>query len=131
MLITRTPYRLSFYGGGLDYPEWYTKNNTKVLCAGLDYYCYQTVRVLPPFFNHRYRAAYSKVERVNNVCEFEHPAIREVLNEHGQGLPLEVTHVGDLPARSGIGSSSAFTVGLLLSVNALNGKYLGRGHQFI
>jgi len=62
MLITRTPYRFSFYGGGLDYPEWYKKNSVRVICAGLDYYCYQNVRELPPFFGHNYRASYSKIE---------------------------------------------------------------------
>jgi len=126
MLITRTPYRFSFYGGGLDYPEWYCRNPARVLCAGLDYYCYQTVRVIPPFFTHKYRVAYSKVEVANNLNEIEHPAVREVIRAYGQGKALEVSHVGDLPARSGIGSSSAFSVGLINSLVALNGKFMGR-----
>ena len=126
MLITRTPYRFSFYGGGLDYPEWHSKNAARVLCAGLDYYCYQTVRILPPFFDHKYRAAYSKVESTSNLDEIEHPAVREIVRAYGKGKPLEISHVGDLPAKSGIGSSSAFSVGLINSLTALNGQFMGR-----
>jgi len=126
MLITRTPYRFSFFGGGLDYPEWYSKKSALVLSAGLDYYCYQTVRVLPPFFNHNYRAAYSTVECVQQIDDIQHPAIREVIRKYAPTTAIEVSHIGDLPSKSGIGSSSAFTVGLILSVNALKGRYLGR-----
>ena len=127
MLISRTPYRLSLYGGGIDYPSWYDKKSIQVLCAGLDYYCYQTVRELPPFFDHKYRVAYSKVESANEIDSIKHPTAREVIREFGCGKSLEVTHVGDLPARSGIGSSSAFTVGLISSLSALTqGKFLGR-----
>ena len=126
MIITRTPYRFSLYGGGLDYPEWYEKWGAKILCAGLDYYCYQTVRRLPPFFNHRYRACYSIVETRNDINEIKHPAVREVIRKYGGDMSIETSHVGDLPSKSGIGSSSAFTVGLINSMNALQGKYLGR-----
>ena len=127
MLISRTPYRLSLYGGGIDYPSWYQQRDIQVLCAGLDYYCYQTVRELPPFFSHKYRVAYSKVEAANNIDEIQHPTAREVIREFGCGKSLEITHVGDLPARSGIGSSSAFTVGLISSLCALTkGQFLGR-----
>lgn len=127
MLISRTPYRLSLYGGGIDYPSWYQQRDIQVLCAGLDYYCYQTVRELPPFFSHKYRVAYSKVEAANNIDDIQHPTAREVIREFGCGKSLEITHVGDLPARSGIGSSSAFTVGLISSLCALTkGQFLGR-----
>lgn len=126
MLISRTPYRFSLYGGGLDYPEWYEKESAQVLCAGLDYYCYQTVRKLPPFFNHRYRAAYSTVETTNNIEDIKHPSVREVLRALGDDQPMEITHVGDLPSRSGIGSSSAFTVGLVNCLSALKGRFLGQ-----
>tara|TARA_Y100001968_G_scaffold333876_1_gene400432 strand:- start:6664 stop:7650 length:987 start_codon:yes stop_codon:yes gene_type:complete len=126
MLISRTPYRLSFYGGGLDYPQWYENNEAKVLCAGLDYYCYLTVRELPPFFNHKYRACYSQVETKNKLEEIQHPSVREVLRKYGDGKSIEISHVGDLPAKSGIGSSSAFTVGLISSLRALNGEFMGR-----
>ena len=103
MLISRTPYRFSLYGGGLDYPEWYCKNTSRVLCAGLDYYCYQTVRELPPFFSHKYRIAYSSVETVDSIDKIEHPAVREVVRAYGNNKPLEISHVGDLPSKSGIG----------------------------
>ena len=127
MLICRTPYRLSLYGGGIDYPSWYEKRDIQVLCAGLDYYCYQTVRELPPFFNHKYRVAYSKIEAVDEINDIQHPTAREVIREFGCGKSLEVTQVGELPARSGIGSSSAFTVGLINSINALTKeRFLGR-----
>ena len=126
MLISRTPYRFSLYGGGLDYPEWYCKNTSRVLCAGLDYYCYQTVRELPPFFSHKYRIAYSSVETVDSIDKIEHPAVREVVRAYGNNKPLEISHVGDLPSKSGIGSSSAFSVGLINSLSALNGKFMGR-----
>ena len=126
MLISRTPYRLSFYGGGLDYPGWYKNHDAKVLCAGLDKYCYLTVRELPPFFAHKFRASYSRIELTNTIEEIKHPSIREVIKKYGEGKSLEVTHVGDLPAKSGIGSSSAFTIGLISSLSAMNGKFLGR-----
>ena len=89
MLISRTPYRLSFYGGGLDYPEWYKNHNAKVLCAGLDKYCYLTVRELPPFFAHKYRSCYSRIELTNSVEEIKHPSIREVLKKYGNGKNLQ------------------------------------------
>lgn len=127
MLISRTPYRLSFYGGGLDYPAWYEKKDTQILCAGLDYYCYQSVRELPPFFDHKYRVAYSKIESVKEIDEINHPTAREIVRKYGQNKNIEITHVGDLPSRSGIGSSSAFTVGLISSLSALvKSQFLGR-----
>ncbi len=126
MLISRTPFRLSFYGGGLDYPAWYKKNKARVLCAGLDYYCYLTVRELPPFFNHKFRVSYSKVETTNSLGDINHPSAREVLKRYGAGKSIEISHIGDLPARSGIGSSSSFTVGLISSLKGLDGKYIGR-----
>tara|TARA_Y100001978_G_scaffold200888_1_gene218075 strand:- start:238 stop:1224 length:987 start_codon:yes stop_codon:yes gene_type:complete len=127
VLINRTPYRLSFYGGGLDYPSWFKKENTEIICAGLDYYCYQTVRELPPFFKHKYRIAYSKIESANKIDEIMHPTAREVIRKYGNGKSLEISHVGDLPGRSGIGSSSAFTVGLISSLSALTkSEFLGR-----
>lgn len=128
MIITRTPYRFSIYGGGLDYIEWYSKKTARVLCAGLDYYCYLTVRELPPFFSHKFRIAYSNVETVDRVEDIMHPAVREGVKTYGCNKPLEITHVGDLPSKSGIGSSSAFSVGLINSLSALNGRYMGRSN---
>ena len=110
----------------MDYPEWYEKNPVKILCAGLDHYCYQTIRKLPPFFSYKYRACYSTVETASNVDSIKHPAVREVFRKYGGDLSLELSHIGDLPSRSGIGSSSAFTVGLINSLSALNGRHLGR-----
>ena len=126
MLISRTPFRFSFYGGGLDYPGWYKHNNVRVLCAGLDYYCYQSVRELPPFFDHKYRVCYSNIELATEINNIRHPSAREVIRRYGENKSLEVNYVGDLPARSGIGSSSSFTVGLITSLSALNGKFMGR-----
>jgi D-glycero-alpha-D-manno-heptose-7-phosphate kinase len=126
VLITRTPFRLSLYGGGLDYPEWYAEHPVKILCAGLDYYCYHTIRRLPPFFSYKYRACYSIVETASRLDDIDHPAVREVFRKYGRDIPLELSHIGDLPSKSGIGSSSAFTVGLINSLSALNGKHLGR-----
>ena len=85
MIISKTPFRLSFYGGGLDYPSWYKKNSARVLCAGLNYYCYLTVRELPPFFNHKYRVSYSKVEEENSISDINHPSVREVLKKYSNG----------------------------------------------
>ena len=124
MLISRTPYRFSLYGGGLDYPEWYSKNTTRVLCAGLDVTVIKPLE--NPFFSHRFRIAYSKVETVDEINAIEHPAVREVVRAYGNNRSLEISHVGDLPSKSGIGSSSAFSVGLINSLSALNGKFMGR-----
>lgn len=126
MLISRTPYRLSLFGGGLDYPSWYSHSPSRVLCAGLDYYCYITLRKLPPFFSHKYRIAYSRIESCNSIDDIIHPSAREAFRAFGSDFPLELSHVGDLPARSGIGSSSAFTVGLINALTGLRGRYLGR-----
>ncbi|KGG00322.1 MULTISPECIES: hypothetical protein [Prochlorococcus] len=126
MFISRTPYRLSFYGGSLDYKGWYQKNSIKVICAGLDYYCYQSVRRIPKFFDHKYRICYSKIESASCVDDIKHPSAREIIRKYSNNSPLEISYTGDLPARSGIGSSSAFTVGLINSMRAINNKYIGR-----
>lgn len=122
MIISRTPFRISFFGGGTDYPEWYTNHGGAVLSTTFDKYCYVTCRILPPFFDHKYRIAYSKIENVKRLEEIEHPAIRAVINEICPFLGLEIHADADLPARSGLGSSSSFVVGLLHSLQALNGK---------
>jgi D-glycero-alpha-D-manno-heptose-7-phosphate kinase len=122
MIISRTPYRISFFGGGTDFPHWYLENSGAVLSTTIDKYCYLTVRHLPPFFTHQTRIVYSKMEHINHLEEIDHPAVREVMRYLGKWKGLEIHHDGDLPARSGIGSSSAFTVGLLNSLGALVGK---------
>lgn len=122
MVITRTPYRLSLFGGGTDYPAWFREHGGAVLATSIDRYCYLTCRYLPPFFEHRSRIVYSKVEHVRHNAEIEHPAVREVLGFLGITDGIEIHHDGDLPARTGIGSSSAFTVGLLHALRALQGQ---------
>ena len=122
MIISRTPFRISFFGGGTDYPKWYLKYGGSVLATTIDKYCYLYVRYLPPFFWHKYRIVYSKIELVNHPEEIKHPAVREVLKFLNINKGVEIQHQGDLPARSGVGSSSSFTVGLLNALYALSGK---------
>lgn len=122
MIISRTPFRISFFGGGTDYPTWFRQHGGAVLAATIDKYCYLTVRYLPPFFEHKYRVVYSKIEMGERIDEIGHPAVREILRYLDIERGVEVHHQGDLPARSGMGSSSAFAVGLLQSLYALLGK---------
>ena len=113
MIITKTPYRLSLFGGGTDYPAWYNKHPSKCLSAAMAHYCYVNVKELPPFFEHNIRLAYSKLEFLNSINDIDHPSIRGCLKYTKITENISVNHDGDLPARSGIGSSSSFTVGLL------------------
>jgi D-glycero-alpha-D-manno-heptose-7-phosphate kinase len=122
MIISRTPYRISFFGGGTDYPSWYQIHGGAVLAATIDKYCYLTCRYLPPFFEHRSRVVYSKIESCTANDEIAHPSVREVLRHLEIKRGIEIHHDGDLPARSGMGSSSAFTVGLLNAAYALQGQ---------
>lgn len=122
MIISRTPFRVSFLGGGTDYPDWYLKNGGQVLSTTIDKYCYLTLRYLPPFFEHRYRIVYSKMENVKKISDITHPIVRETLKHLKFDDNLEIHHDGDLPARSGMGSSSSFAVGLLNALNALQGR---------
>ena len=122
MVISRTPYRISLFGGGTDYPAWYLRHGGAVLSATIDKYCYLTCRYLPPFFEHRFRVVYSIIEDRMTVEEIRHPAAREVIRYLGIERGLEIHHDGDLPGRSGMGSSSAFTVGLLNALSALTGR---------
>lgn len=122
MIITRTPFRLSFFGGGTDYPAWYRAHGGAVLATTIDKYCYISCRTLPPFFEHRVRVVYSQIEDCKTIDEIRHPAAREVLRFLAVRRGVEIHHDGDLPARSGMGSSSAFTVGLLAALHALEGR---------
>jgi len=126
MIISRTPFRISFFGGGTDYPAWFRRHGGAVLATTIDKYCYLMVRHLPPFFGHKYRLVYSRMEDRRSLEEIEHPAIREVLRFLGMERGVAIHHDGDLPARSGMGSSSAFTVGLLHALYALQGVMPGR-----
>ena len=126
MIISRTPFRVSFFGGGTDYPDWFHEHGGAVLATTIDKYCYISVRELPPFFDHRFRVVYSIVENVREVAEIAHPAVRAVLQRLEVDKGLEIHHDGDLPARSGLGSSSAFTVGLLRAIHAMRGRHASK-----
>ena len=123
MIISRTPFRVSFFGGGTDYVDWYREHGGAILSTTIDRFCYISVRELPPFFEHRFRLVYSLVENVTEVEQLAHPAARGILQWLGVTKGLEIHHDGDLPARSGVGSSSAFTVGLLHAMRALDGRH--------
>jgi len=114
MVINRTPFRVSFLGGGTDYPVWCREHGGAVLST--------TVRWLPPFVEHKHRIVYSRSENVHTIDEIQHPAVREVMRFLQVERGLEIHHDGDLPARSGLGSSSSFTVGLLHALHALHGR---------
>ena len=126
MIISRTPFRISFFGGGTDYPVWYKKHGGSVLCTTIDKYCYITCRALPPFFEHKFRAVYSKIELCQSFEEVQHPAVRETVRFLKIKRGMEIHHDGDLPARSGMGSSSSFTVGLLHSLYAWQGMMVSK-----
>ena len=125
MIISRTPFRISFFGGGTDYPSWYNNHLGMVLGATINKYCYLTVQYKPQFIAPRFRLLYSQLEECATVGEINHPIIRAILQYLKIDKPLELYHASDLPARSGIGSSSAFTVGLLdnLIAYACNGTW--------
>lgn len=121
LVISRTPFRVSFFGGGTDYPAWYRREGGAVLSTTIDKYCYITARYLPPFFPTCHRIVWSHIEAVSSIGEILHPAVREGLRMFGydDARGVEVHHQGDLPARTGIGTSSAFAVGLIAALNAL------------
>jgi D-glycero-alpha-D-manno-heptose-7-phosphate kinase len=126
MIITRTPYRISFFGGGTDYPAWYLRHGGEVLSTTIDKYCHISCRHLPPFFEHKHRIVYSAIETVQDPAQIRHPAVRAVLMHNRPEHGLEIHHDGDLPARSGLGSSSSFTVGLLNALAAHEGRYVSK-----
>jgi D-glycero-alpha-D-manno-heptose-7-phosphate kinase len=121
VIISRTPYRISLFGGGTDYPDWYRSHGGAVLAGTIDKYCYLTCRHLPPYFEHRLRVVYSKIEAVQSYEEVQHPVVRGVLEYLNVRKGVEIHHDGDLPGQSGMGSSSSFTVGLLNALYALRG----------
>lgn len=126
MIICRTPVRLSFFGGGTDYPAWYRRHGGEVLASTIDKYSYITCRYQPPFFDYRYCISYSRIEYTKTVDDIAHPAVREAIKHLGIQRGLEIHHDCDLPARGGMGSSSAFTVGLLHALHALGGRMIGK-----
>jgi D-glycero-alpha-D-manno-heptose-7-phosphate kinase len=125
MIITRTPFRISFFGGGTDFPAWYRENGGAVLSTTIDKYCYVHCRKLPPFFDYKHKTVFfSKQEAFNEINEIQHPAVREVYRFMDVTEGLVMQHDGDLPSHSGLASSSAFTVGLLNALYALQGKMI-------
>ena len=128
MIISRTPFRISFFGGGTDYPVWYNENEGAVISASINKYCYITCRYLPPFFGYKYRIVYSQREAVDDISKIKHPSVRECLAFLELEKGVEIHHDGDLPAKTGLGSSSAFTVGLLNALYALKGKMVSKKH---
>jgi D-glycero-alpha-D-manno-heptose-7-phosphate kinase len=126
MIVTRTPFRISFFGGGTDYPPWFREHGGAVLATTIDKYCYISIRRLPPFFEHKHRIVYSQIENIKETKEIKHPAVRAVFDWGGVQEGLEIHHDGDLPARSGLGSSSSFTVGLIKALTALDGKMISK-----
>ena len=122
MIITKTPYRISFFGGGSDYPQWYNHNNGQVLSATINKHIYITCRFLPSFFKHKYRVVWSKIENVENINQIKHKVVKNLLKFYKINRGVEIHYDGDLPARSGMGSSSCFTVGLMKALNTLHGK---------
>lgn len=121
MIIARTPYRVSFFGGGTDLPQWYRQHGGAVLTSTIDRYSYISACLTPKFYESKYRIAWSKIEHVDQIEDIQHPGVRAVLQYLGHDKGLYVSHAGDLPARSGLGSSSAFTVGMLHALYALQG----------
>jgi D-glycero-alpha-D-manno-heptose-7-phosphate kinase len=119
MIISRTPFRISFFGGGTDYPGWYKENGGAVISASINKYCYITCRYLPPFFDYKYRIRYYHREEASRIEDIKHPAVRECLIFSKLDKGVDIVHHADLPAQSGLGSSSTFTVGLLHALCAL------------
>lgn len=124
MIISRTPFRISFFGGGTDYPAFYEENGGAVLSTTINKYCYVTCRYQPPFFDYTYAIRYRRREETKTIAEIQHPSVRECLNFINLDHGVEMQHNADLPAMSGLGSSSAFTVGLLNTLYALKGKMI-------
>ena len=126
MIISKTPYRISFFGGGSDYPSWYLKNGGVVLSTTIDKYIHISGRYLPPFFEHKYRIVWSRIENVKEINQIKHRAVKEMLKYFRIKSGLEIHYDGDLPARSGMGSSSVFVVGLMNLLNSFQGKKINK-----
>ena len=129
MIITQTPFRMSFFGGGTDFPDFYKEHGGAVISTTFDKYCYVNVRHLPRFFDYSTELSYSKIERVTDVNDINHPAIREAM-KYLDMQEIRLTYEADLPARSGLGTSSSFAVGMLNAFYALKGKYAASSCPF-
>ncbi len=117
MIISKTPYRISLFGGGTDYPQWFNEHGGAVIGTTIDKYCYITVSDLD-YFDYKYRIVWSEIEQTQHVEQIHHNSVRECIKYLGIEKPLEIHHIGELPARTGIGSSSAFTVGMLKALGS-------------
>ena len=129
MILSKTPYRISFFGGGTDYPQWYLENGGEVISSTIDKYIYISCRNLPSFFDHKYRVVYSKLEMVKEISKIQHLPVRMILQDikKKKKIPgLEIHYNGQLPARSGMGSSSSFVVGLINTINSYFGLKLNK-----
>ncbi|MDA7583569.1 kinase [bacterium] len=126
MIISRTPFRISFFGGGTDFPKWYKEERGKVISTCINKHCYISARILPPFFKYNYRLRYFKKEEVKKISLIKHPSIRETIKYLNFSKNLEIVHHADLPAQSGLGASSSFTVGMINSLIALQGKRISK-----
>lgn len=126
MIISKSPHRISFFGGGTDYPSYYLEHGGRVLGVTIDKFSYLNVRRLPPYFDHKHRVVYSKMENINFIEEINHPSVRETLKFMNIEYGVSIHHDGDIPAKSGMGSSSTFTVGLLNSLHALKGQVVSK-----
>ena len=126
MIISKTPYRISFFGGGSDYPEWYNTYKGTVISSSINKYLYISFRKLPNFFTHKYRIVWSKIENVKKIDQIQHKVIKQLLKKNNINDGLEIHYDGDLPARSGMGSSSSFVVGCLNSFLKLKNKKINK-----
>jgi D-glycero-alpha-D-manno-heptose-7-phosphate kinase len=131
LIISKTPYRISFFGGGSDYPEWLLKNEGSVISSTINKFIYISCRELPPYFKYKHRIAYSKIEAVDNFNQIKHAVVRNALNKFKSEVffkkkGLEIHYDGDFPSRTGIGSSSAFTVGFLNLINNFFNKKISK-----
>ena len=131
MIITKTPYRISFFGGGSDYEEWFeiNENYGEVISTTIDKNIYITLRSLPKFFNYKYRASYAIIEEKNSISEIQHKAIKGVLRYYSL-KNADIHYAGDLPARSGMGSSSSFVVGLIKAIYELKKKNISKKNLY-
>ncbi|MFT6631560.1 MAG: D-glycero-alpha-D-manno-heptose-7-phosphate kinase [Bacteriovoracaceae bacterium] len=130
-LFSKTPYRVSLFGGGSDYPAYYKEHGGACIGGAINKYCYIGSRYLPPFFAHKHRIVYSQTEHPQSIDEIKHPSVREVLKHLNIEEGLEIHHYGDLPARSGLGTSSSFTVGLLNCLTSLQSKKLSKQELYL
>jgi D-glycero-alpha-D-manno-heptose-7-phosphate kinase len=126
MIVTTTPYRISFFGGGTDYRGWFEEHGGQVLAGSINRYCHLSCRNFPPFFEFKYRVVWSEIEKVNDTRDIQHPAVRAAIEYMELEQGLEIHHNGDLPARAGLGSSSSFAVGILHAFHALKGEMVSK-----